>query len=971
MIKFSKGAIWRKWDTHVHTPASILNHEFGSDWDEYVKILFRAALEENISAIGITDYFFIDGYKILKKDYLDNNAKLESLFTSEEIEGIRNIFIFPNIEFRLPKLIATRDKDDSLTWNRKLNYHVLLSNDIPSDYIESDFISQLHFEYNGSIGSAHTDKRPLSKENLTLLGKKLIKEHSPFREHTPLFVGAMNASIEETEIIDTLSKHAEFKDKYLLGLPADEDLSKVSWNSQGHNVRKNLIKRSHFIFSSNSNTINFFLGSDDKNSHKAEFEQIKPCIWGSDSHTFDKLFKPDNNKNTWIKADLTFEGLKQVIYDPESRVTLQPNKPQQKSGYQVIERVRFVDNRASPEFSNDWIEINSNLNTIIGGKSSGKSLLLCHIAKAINYKEASDRIQIAKASSYYAFEANSELDFEVEWADGELSKLKDKNHSKPVTYIPQLYINQLAEESGKGQLNKLIESILVQKVEYEEFLEKTENKISSLNQNIGNNISTLVLLREKSNNFQNTLDSIGSKKSIEAEIIKLTAYENQLKEASGFSDQEKDKHEKLEKRLTSLSFRLEFLNRLKEMSKAILVSIKQKYSNSLLTTKKSINAEHHLPEDSKFIRKLFNNIEENINQAVMKFTTKVQTDIQRIDYLIEKIELSTQAALVEIKPLASKVVDQSLLLETQEKIDIEHEKLKKIVQLKNKINTSSSQTKEILEVLKNQHKELILIYSSFETELNKPEFQISDDLKVTSRVSFDEEKFNNFFNAFDRRANLKPFSVGLLNEDGSLNFDLSLHHETINKIVKYIFNNYKSLPLKTSVNFEDLLRRLYKDCFSIDYVVSYLGDEILIMSPGKRGLVLLTLTLHLSHATHPILIDQPEDNLDNRTIYEQLNNHIRQRKIKRQIIMVTHNANLVVSSDAELIIVANQRGQFEIEDDSIFRFEYVGGSIENSFNGSSKNGILYQKGIREHICEILEGGINAFQEREIKYGLKH
>ncbi|MGL6372487.1 hypothetical protein ACSZMY_02085 [Aeromonas hydrophila] len=141
------------------------------------------------------------------------------------------------------------------------------------------------------------------------------------------------------------------------------------------------------------------------------------------------------------------------------------------------------------------------------------------------------------------------------------------------------------------------------------------------------------------------------------------------------------------------------------------------------------------------------------------------------------------------------------------------------------------------------------------------------------------------------------------------------------------------------------------------------------MSPGKRGLVLLNLILHLSNSSHPILIDQPEDNLDNRTIYDQLNNFVRTRKMKRQIIMVTHNANLVVAADAECVIVANQSGQQENTENDKFRFEYCSGGLECSFEKKEPNS-LQDKGIRQHVCEILEGGISAFKEREMKYGFK-
>jgi ABC-type cobalamin/Fe3+-siderophores transport system ATPase subunit len=142
------------------------------------------------------------------------------------------------------------------------------------------------------------------------------------------------------------------------------------------------------------------------------------------------------------------------------------------------------------------------------------------------------------------------------------------------------------------------------------------------------------------------------------------------------------------------------------------------------------------------------------------------------------------------------------------------------------------------------------------------------------------------------------------------------------------------------------------------------------MSPGKRGLVLLQLILHLSNASHPILIDQPEDNLDNRTIYFQLKQFVREKKLKRQIIFVTHNANLIISTDSENIIAANQDGQQAGKDNREFKFEYVSGAIENTFTDDSAQGILYKMGIREHVCDILEGGKEAFQEREEKYGFK-
>ena len=102
----NRGSIWRKWDLHVHTPFSILNNGFGNNWDEYIKQLFTKAIENNIEAIGITDYFTIEGYKKIKNDYLNKPSKLAELFNPEEIVKIKSILVLPNIEFRLNKLVG-------------------------------------------------------------------------------------------------------------------------------------------------------------------------------------------------------------------------------------------------------------------------------------------------------------------------------------------------------------------------------------------------------------------------------------------------------------------------------------------------------------------------------------------------------------------------------------------------------------------------------------------------------------------------------------------------------------------------------------------------------------------------------------------------------------------------------------------------------------------------------------------------
>ena len=60
--RFPRGSEWRKWDLHVHTPASGLANQYGDNWNLYVKELFTLAIERQVAVLGITDYFTIEGY---------------------------------------------------------------------------------------------------------------------------------------------------------------------------------------------------------------------------------------------------------------------------------------------------------------------------------------------------------------------------------------------------------------------------------------------------------------------------------------------------------------------------------------------------------------------------------------------------------------------------------------------------------------------------------------------------------------------------------------------------------------------------------------------------------------------------------------------------------------------------------------------------------------------------------------------
>jgi DNA repair exonuclease SbcCD ATPase subunit len=145
---------------------------------------------------------------------------------------------------------------------------------------------------------------------------------------------------------------------------------------------------------------------------------------------------------------------------------------------------------------------------------------------------------------------------------------------------------------------------------------------------------------------------------------------------------------------------------------------------------------------------------------------------------------------------------------------------------------------------------------------------------------------------------------------------------------------------------------LYDYVFDLSYLapkysLTYSGQEISQLSPGERGLLLLVFYLLVDKDDIPLVIDQPEENLDNQTIYKILVTCIKTAKKKRQVIMVTHNPNLAVVCDAEQIIYASCDKVNKV-------LSYESGAIESP-------------AVKARVVEILEGTQPAFDNRKLKY----
>lgn len=152
----------------------------------------------------------------------------------------------------------------------------------------------------------------------------------------------------------------------------------------------------------------------------------------------------------------------------------------------------------------------------------------------------------------------------------------------------------------------------------------------------------------------------------------------------------------------------------------------------------------------------------------------------------------------------------------------------------------------------------------------------------------------------------------------------------------------------------DYLSIFAYDHIKLNYGLRYNGTELERLSPGTKGIVLLILYLAMdSEDVKPLVVDQPEENLDSESIYSLLSHYFRSAKALRQVIVITHNPNLVVNTDSDQVIVASADrlgGSFPT-------FSYASGGLENT-------------DIREKVCLILEGGEPAFLTREKRYALQ-
>lgn len=957
--KFPKGSEWRKWDLHIHTPLSICQNYGGDNeeiWEKFITDLER--LPSEFKVIGINDYLFIDGY--------------EKVLSYKKRGRLANIdLILPVLEFRLNDFSGV----DFGHYTRP-NIHVIFSNEIQVDIIKSQFLDTLDSKYVlSSNGTAF--QRTINKDSLRELGEQIING-APDKEKpkygSPLQEGFNNLNLTLEQINLSLQKDC-FKGKYLLAIGKTE-WDQMKWTDSSIASKKHLINSCDIIFTS-AESIEKFQNAKEKLRSQLVKDLLLDC---SDAHSFSDAKDAGGNQIkdrigkcfTWIKADPTFEGLKQIIYEPELRISASYQKPGEKKSYFIIDKVCFLDNTESVNFGSEPIEINSNLTTITGGKSTGKSLLLYYIAKTINPQEVESRAAIEGVPVYYDLDKNPNFNFEVTWRDGQTTQLNAEKgllendlKERKILYIPQRYLNTLSEANIKSRdaLNKFVLNVILQDPILNTKYQETIREIKIISKSIITEIGELFSEQEDVKVIEEELRQTGDEIGITNYIMTLQGQANDIKTKSGLSDDEITQYTGLVDEENSINAQL---SKIKEDGKVI----KRLYS-TLSSSVNNICAsrdEHETYLNNPDIKVKFNEELKIINTFIPSVNLAFSNLNVFIDSKVNFFEEQLSRIKSNLTPLLDKIKLQTELQQKNNELKQEQQKLNEITIKKHSLKTKQQSYKRKQQVIIELYKKILEQYEVLQIEFKKFEDKFGE-ITLSVHVNFNEDIFNSeVVDDFLNKKNLKKIIIpNELGEDSIYKYDATKHHHNISKIFEGLLTG--EINTRKNKHVKDAAIKLLEDYFYIDFRIFYKNDSLDKMSPGKKGLVLLQLLIDLSNEEWPILLDQPEDDLDNRSVYEDLVVFLKTKKLRRQIIIVTHNPNLVVGADAEEVIVANQSGQEIGRENKKFRFEYVTGSIENTFEFDSEQeqSILLRKGIRQHVCEILEGGQEAFQKREKKY----
>ncbi len=838
-------------------------------------------------------------YTHLNKAYQCSEDEFIQKLCGSEIDciGLTNYFKFDEKEFELKKRIEKEGikvfynlevrLDYQNNKDQCLDFHIIFSDKVTQQEIDN-------FLRNADANVGGTEKKlaDLKKDDFD------------------------KAVVNFDQLLECLEKESlKLRGKYLLGF-----LSRGHGNSRSSSNYEKIVKKVHFLIHSSNKQENL------KKDREYWLKCNKPLLQSSDAHKEEQIGK----KYTWIKAEKTFEGLKQIIYEPETRVSINENKPQDPLykidcvGLNFNKEVKTTNEQDDTPFCyagfNETLFFSSNFTCVIGGRGSGKSTLLQLIASAIKNKSFIKGLKYETIQKYIEIQPDIDIVDSVEY----LAQNEVEEFATNISKFTEAIFNRMDSKSG-GKLKELEKQIKESIEKFDEQIaywqEKTKlekqlkdsEKIRKKHQSIIDAFTDKDYLDKKAKLQAKHQSLIDLKQSKEG----FWTFIKELKRVVNFDSkenmEEKNNYDKYDKVYNQL--KQDICKELKQID----INIKNGCFNS---------------EDEK-IRTLETE-QEALSQEIGEFLKEKGVsdenigDIRNANYHLANEKMNIADLEREIKEIANKIENFSY-----EDMD------KNIEEFKNQINKELNKINSAFAKISKNHKEEVRLIT-IKYYLNEDVFEgVFEDFDKLVDKGFNIQRHQSKIKEYLKEIELKDVidmqHAEFIKElDSRIENKKAAFYETMMDIFdrEIYFQIYQLLILKHLRNVEK-----YK-IFEVRYDKRALKET----SFGQRCTAVLIVLLSLGN--NPIIIDEPEAHLDSALIAKYLVTLIKERKQERQIIFATHNANFVLNADAELII------QLKNENNKI---------VARSF-------MIESNEYKEDLLK-LEGGEKAFKDRERKYGI--
>ncbi|MDD8027168.1 MAG: AAA family ATPase [Acidobacteriota bacterium] len=937
-----------------------------------------------INALGITDYYSIDTYKEVL------NKKKEGRIPKVEL-------IFPNIEMRFG--IGTGK-------GTPINVHLLVSPDDDDHIVQIQrFLNSLTFPaYEESYRCNRGDLIRLGraydtnlKDDISALsaGAKQFKVNfDQLREEW-----TKSNWIRENALIAVAAGSHDGTS----GLQDDSSLTTLRKEIErtAHIIFSSQPKQRDFWLGH---------GAVSKEKLAADWNGCKPCLHGSDAHGSDGVGEPSLDRLCWIKGDLNFESLRQACLEPEARVFIGSTPPRGAMPSQVLDTVSVSQapwlKTVVVPLNAGLVGI---IGARGSGKTALADIIAAGGYSLSPHLSDKSFIQRAKALLGESTVRLTWEDGEPTSILLRNSDLEESSHSPQIQYLSQQFVDTLCSAEGvTDELLTEIERVIFQSHPSEVRLGATNfRELLDLQTAHGRAVrqSHERALAEIAQELSVEMDrkaTLPYLRRYRDEKVKSIAKD--IRDRNGLIHKREETHiqqlETVSAAAASFRHKIDLARRKKQALlelKGEVDDTRTSKSPLWLRQLQHTYAEAKLSQENwkAFLLDYVGDVDGFLGEtieSINKHILVLSGPTKRPDELASSAPPATS-----LIPENAKLEEQTLRLLDDEitrlraLIGIEEQNVKSFARLSEKISrdeailakidrdiqiaiNADEQIKSLIKARRDSYakvfegiveeeKELTTLYNPLKIRLEaedgalgKLSFSVRRSVDVVAWAQHGEELLDlRKTGPFKGRgALLEAANAELLSvwEKGS-SVEVAEAMARFRNTYEHGIIEHTPVGRDDPQAYREWACRISSWLYSTDHIkltygVQYEGVDIEQLSPGNRGIVLLLLYLAIDRDDdRPLIIDQPEENLDPKSIFDELVPRFRQAKLRRQIIIVTHNANLVVNSDADQVIVANCGPHRPNE---LPEISYKSGGLENP-------------DIRRYVCDILEGGKTAFRER--------